>query len=105
MTNPAANWYPDPQDPNQLRYWDGSRWTDHRAARQPPAENQPPAVNAPAQPEPAAGSPAPSKSKVPLFGARGVARQQAEELEHLRGEMRRLGVLDAVELRREADDL
>jgi hypothetical protein len=34
-----------------------------------------------------------------------VARQQAEELEHLRGEMQRLGVLDAVELRREADGL
>ena len=34
-----------------------------------------------------------------------MARQQAEELEHLRGEMQRLGVLDAVELRREADGL
>jgi hypothetical protein len=104
MTRPAANWYPDPQDPNQLRYWDGSRWTDHRASRQPPSEDQPPAVDAAAPPEPAVDA-APLKSKVPLFGARGVARQQAEELEHLRGEMQRLGVLDAVELRREADDL
>ena len=34
-----------------------------------------------------------------------MARQQAAELEHLRGEMQRLGVLDAVELRREADGL
>ncbi len=105
MTKAAANWYPDPKDPNQLRYWDGSQWTEHQAPRQPPAQDQPPAASGSAQPEPAAGFPAPSKSKVPLFGARGVARQQAEELEHSRGEMQRLGVLDAVELRREADDL
>ena len=25
---PAA-WYPDPQDPSRLRYWDGSAWTNH----------------------------------------------------------------------------
>jgi len=23
-----AGWYPDPQDPNQFRYWDGFQWTD-----------------------------------------------------------------------------
>jgi hypothetical protein len=34
-----------------------------------------------------------------------MARQQAEELEHLRGEMQRLGILDAVELRRDSDEL
>lgn len=26
---PPANWYPDPQAPGQLRYWDGQRWTQH----------------------------------------------------------------------------
>lgn len=27
---PAPDWYPDPERPNGLRYWDGNAWTDHR---------------------------------------------------------------------------
>lgn len=30
---PAADWYTDPEDESQYRYWDGSQWTDHRAPR------------------------------------------------------------------------
>jgi hypothetical protein len=30
------DWYPDPGQPNTLRYWDGRQWTDQRA----PAGNQ-----------------------------------------------------------------
>ncbi len=31
---PAAGWLPDPGgDPNVVRYWDGSTWTDHTARR------------------------------------------------------------------------
>lgn len=26
---PPADWYVDPQDPTQLRYWDGEAWTEH----------------------------------------------------------------------------
>jgi hypothetical protein len=29
---PPAGWYPDPQDAQQQRYWDGSTWTGHTAA-------------------------------------------------------------------------
>ena len=28
---PPANWYADPQRVKRLRYWDGSRWTEHTA--------------------------------------------------------------------------
>ena len=32
MSSPPA-WYTDPQDPRQMRYWDGHAWTEHRASR------------------------------------------------------------------------
>jgi len=31
----APNWYPDPEHPDQLRYWDGTQWTEHRSPRPP----------------------------------------------------------------------
>lgn len=30
VTAPAG-WYPDPDDANLQRYWDGSAWTEHRS--------------------------------------------------------------------------
>jgi hypothetical protein len=35
MGEVAAGWHPDPGDPTQLRYWDGSQWTEHRHPVQP----------------------------------------------------------------------
>lgn len=41
---PAAGWYNDPQDSAQLRYWDGSQWTDQV---RPVATEQAPSAMAP----------------------------------------------------------
>jgi len=40
---PPADWYTDPEDQSQYRYWDGSAWTEHRAPRldQPDGELEP----------------------------------------------------------------
>ena len=32
---PPAGWYPDPQDADRQRYWDGTAWTEHTADASP----------------------------------------------------------------------
>jgi uncharacterized RDD family membrane protein YckC len=75
-------WHPDPVppppgQPAQLRYWDGTRWTEHTAPAQPPAAGQgygvPPAYAGiygagPAQGAVHAGSKATTPDGVPLAG-------------------------------------
>ena len=39
MTQPSG-WYDDPQDPNQLRYWDGVVWTGHVSPKVSPTVEQ-----------------------------------------------------------------
>ena len=56
MTTPA-DWYPDPHDAGQLRYWDGVNWTEHVAvAGTVPQEEVHPAVP-PTAPLPGTGMP------------------------------------------------
>lgn len=33
MSAHPANWYPDPQGRHELRYWDGTQWTEHVSDR------------------------------------------------------------------------
>jgi len=45
-----AAWYPDPHDAEQLRYWDGTTWTEHvhvPEAVPPPPNGQPPFAQPP----------------------------------------------------------
>lgn len=49
MTTPA-DWYPDPNDPSLLRYWDGATWTEHTAPAPAVAATPPMAPAAPALP-------------------------------------------------------
>jgi hypothetical protein len=51
MNSPAPAWYPDPSNPSQLRYWDGTQWTEHT---QPVPQAAPqPSVFVPPAPQPA----------------------------------------------------
>lgn len=60
---PPANWYPDPRDPTQQRYWDGQSWTVQTRpveaqAPQPTAVDPTPAAAASAEPaQPTAATP------------------------------------------------
>lgn len=106
MTQHPPAWHPDPNGDPGLRWWDGTRWTEHFRPHQAPEQTPRPA---PVIPPPPAAVPAPptqrgpaaAPTKVPLFGARNVARQQSDELDFLRSELARLGALDVVELERQ----
>ncbi len=54
----SADWYPDPSGRHQVRYWDGSSWTDHIAnagvaGAEPLAEDAPPPSPVSPAPQPA----------------------------------------------------
>ncbi|MFL5866107.1 MAG: RDD family protein [Thermoleophilaceae bacterium] len=78
MADPVAGWYPDPTNPAQRRYWDGSKWTEHTNPGAQPAEAQPaqPAQAQPAQPPQAAQPPQPQVPATPQAPA-GPAAPQA----------------------------
>lgn len=66
--NPEAGWYADPHGtPHQLRWWDGSRWTEHTHAdpRQAPAAAAPHAQVPQQQQQPQAPAYAPPQPQVP----------------------------------------
>jgi hypothetical protein len=111
MTLPPPDWYADPHDAGQLRYWDGQRWTEHRAAMAQPQERRVDDSFRRTDRRTVDGGSATGSVqigareeserravKVPLFGARSVARQHAEEADRLRAELDRLGALDVAEL-------
>jgi hypothetical protein len=37
LTAPAAGWYPDRNDADTVRWWDGQQWTDHTQSTTPAA--------------------------------------------------------------------
>ncbi|MFJ4840964.1 phospholipid scramblase-related protein [Streptomyces sp. NPDC088746] len=73
QSNVPAGWHPDPHGaPQLLRYWDGSRWTEHThpAQAQAPAQAQ---GQAPAQ----AQAPAQGQAQAPAQAAQPQAQPQA----------------------------
>lgn len=98
MATPQG-WYPDPQDPTIVRWWDGQQWTSHTHPR---AQEQPSPT---AQPQPGAAAGEAKRSKPKLFG-KGQALDEAHaEIDQLRSQLNRLGVMDVVELHAERDRL
>src|SRR5690606_2834579 len=79
MTSPAPGWYPDPGNPQLLRWWDGNTWTPHT---QPNPHGQP--GHAPGQPQQAPahaqhGQPQ-YTGQPPQHAAAGFAPQQPSGL-------------------------
>lgn len=109
MSDWPANWYADPEDENQLRYWDGTRWTEHRAPMPSAHQTAPDAghrTQDPPQPQKQ------SAAKVPLLGARKHAQRVLEERDHanaevsrLRSELDRLGALEVADLEHQREAL
>ncbi|GAA4624872.1 DUF2510 domain-containing protein [Cellulomonas oligotrophica] len=95
-TTSPANWYPDPHDPAQMRYWDGQRWTEHVSQGPPVIQSQASSAQ-PVQPIRAEPAPTSAGRRIPLFGARGVARDLAAENEHLRASLEASGALTLAE--------
>jgi Domain of unknown function (DUF4041)/Protein of unknown function (DUF2510)/T5orf172 domain len=90
-STPAASWYPDPSDATRLRYWDGTRWTEHiapaqaqQAVPQAPSLTAPETHSPPAHTGAEAGSPGfpepPSRSRGGLFGSKKALESEVEEL-------------------------
>jgi len=44
--NPVAAWYPDPQTPGLVRWWDGAQWTQHVSVPANPLQASQPAIQA-----------------------------------------------------------
>ncbi|MEN0130200.1 MAG: DUF4041 domain-containing protein [Brevundimonas sp.] len=93
-----AGWYPDPQNLAAVRWWDGRQWTGHveavqRVAAPSRAEHPAPAahISDPTVPEAAS-------RKVGFFGARGAAKDLAQENDQLRAVLQSVGGLDLAEI-------
>jgi hypothetical protein len=74
-----AGWFPDPEDPANLRYWDGTAWTEHRHPVQPvaapaaatpaPAADTPQYAYTPTADVPSAAGAVPAYGAAPAYGA------------------------------------
>lgn len=64
MSQPPAAWHPDPENPNQLRWWDGAQWTSTTA----PAPSSMPAPFTPIHGAAPATTPAKRRTGWKIFG-------------------------------------
>ncbi len=75
--SPIPGWYADPSDAAQLRWWDGSTWTDDTRAQVPHTAPPPPGAwgaappSPPSSPSPPPTSPGPGNSRPDSFTHQG----------------------------------
>lgn len=67
---PDAGWYPDPQGPGMLRYWDGRAWTGHQVPRseqsaQPGGPPSAPTSSSPSSPDSPSSLDSPTETATP----------------------------------------
>jgi hypothetical protein len=74
MTAPVPGWYPDPANPQLLRWWDGYAWTPHAQPNPAAAQPQPYQFH-PGQPPVQAGQPAAPQPATPAEPQPGAAGQ------------------------------
>lgn len=70
--NPPPNWYPDPRGEGELRYWDGSQWTEHVHSGQAAGGGETVAAPVPSAPPP---STAPPPQAAPPAAATAAGQQ------------------------------
>ena len=110
--SPPAGWYPDPQVPGLLRWWDG-RWTEHvqQAATPNPVPDTrsfpPPTIRTPPPPSSWAAPPAPTipvtapQPATKHHGLFGAKKSLEEEVEQLRAVVAEMGIPEREQLRTE----
>ena len=86
MSNPVQGWYADPEGSDQLRWWDGTQWSDQfrpaptgneavsDARPQPAAQVEPPPTGIPAQ------VPAAAKTTAAKPATKPIAQPPASQL-------------------------
>lgn len=92
MATPQG-WYPDPNDSTIVRWWDGQQWTSHTHRRAEPS----PVVQNPTAPV----VDEVKRSKPKLFGKGQALDEAHDEIDKLRTELTRLGLMDVVDLQSE----